>query len=153
MEKPIKLKPGLYSIFLEHLKQIALLYGYNLVVHGSMDRDLDLIAIPWTEKPIDSDLMIKEFQEYLTGKIEVDPKGKVPYTMMPSGRRSYVIDLNRGNKNGEWVRFEDKEYYLDISVTPTLRQIVESTFKLLDEDREIVYDDETVNEYIKKVLK
>ena len=41
------------------------------------------------------------------------------YTTLPGGRHSYVIHLNRGDKHGEWVRFEDKEYYLDISVTPT----------------------------------
>ena len=118
--KPVQLKPGLYTIFYEHLKQIALEYGYNLVVHGSMNRDLDLIAIPWEDRCCHTkeQLMIKEFQEYLTGKHLLDKKGNAPYTILPGGRHGYVICLNRGDKHGEWVRYEDKEYYLDISVIP-----------------------------------
>lgn len=112
-EKPTHVKPGLYAIFYEHLKQIAKEYGYNLVLHGSMHRDLDLIAIPWGDNLKSSDEMIQEFEQYLTGKKTINPY----YTVLPGGRKSYVIELNRGNKHGEWVRFEDKEYYLDISVT------------------------------------
>lgn len=120
MAKPVHVKPGLYTMFYEYLKEIALQYGYNLVIHGSMNRDLDLIAIPWDNHCCHTkeQLMIKEFQEYLTGKQLLDLKGEVPFTILPGGRHSYVIDLNRGDKKGEWVRFEDKEYYLDISVTP-----------------------------------
>ncbi len=118
MEKPIQVKPGLYTIFYEHLKQIAQEYGYNLVVHGSLHRDLDLIAIPWIDTPRPEQDMIKDFQVYLTGMTEVIPNGQIHYTTLPGGRHAYVICLNRGNKHGEWVRFEDKEYYLDISVTP-----------------------------------
>ena len=50
--------------------------------------------------------------------IVVDDKGNTPFTTLPGGRKSYAISLNRGDKHGEWVRFGDSEYYLDISVTP-----------------------------------
>lgn len=116
MTKPIKVKPGLYAMFYQHLKEIAEYYGYNLVVHGSMDMDLDLIAIPWRDDPGDEQKMILEFQEYLTGIKTTDPKGLVPYTILPGNRHSYVINLNRGDKHGEWLRFTDMEFYLDISV-------------------------------------
>lgn len=115
-EKPMQVKPGLYTIFYEQLKQIAKEYGYNLVLHGSMQRDLDLIAIPWIDNPRPEQDMIKDFQEYLTGKTELRLNGEVYYNTLPGGRHAYVIDLNRGDKHGEWIRFEDKEYYLDISV-------------------------------------
>ena len=121
MGKPIAFKPGLYAIYYEHLKQIAQNYGYNLVVHGSMNRDLDLIAIPWVDNPRPEQDMIKDFQEYLTGRTLVKPDGTVDYTTLPGNRHSYVIELNRGNKHGEWVRFEDREYYLDISVVQILK--------------------------------
>jgi len=115
MNKPTQVKPGLYAIFYEHLKQIAKEYGYNLVLHGSMQRDLDLIAIPWSDRLRPDSEMIQEFEEYLTGKKHWNPH----YTILPGQRKSYVISLNRGDKHGEWVRFEDKEYYLDISVVST----------------------------------
>jgi hypothetical protein len=116
MDKPTQARPGLYALFYEHLKQIAESYGYNLVVHGSLHRDLDLIAIPWSDTPSPEQKMILDFQEYLTGKTEAGSDKQPHYTTLPGGRHAYVICLNRGDKHGEWIRFEDKQYYLDISV-------------------------------------
>lgn len=115
--KPIQAKPGLYAIFYEHLKFIAMQHGYNLVVHGSLQRDLDLIAIPWCDAPEPEQKMILDMQEYLTGIKTTDSQGNVHFTVLPGNRHSYVIELNRGDKRGEWNRFADEEYYLDISVT------------------------------------
>ena len=116
--KPVHIKPALYTMFYEHMKNIAQEYGYNLVVHGSMNRDLDLIAIPWIDNPRSEQEMIHEFQIYLSGKKVVDTEGETPFNILPGGRHSYTISLNRGDRHGEWFRFEDREYYLDISVTP-----------------------------------
>lgn len=121
MSKPVKIKPGLYTMFYEQLKLIAKEYGYNLVVNGSMDRDLDLIAIPWVDNPKDEWDMINDMREYLTGmKRKYPTKDGKPsdVPILPGGRKSYTISLNRGDRHGEWVRFADEEYYLDISVTP-----------------------------------
>ena len=115
--KPIHIKPALYTLFYEQLKQIAESYGYNLLIHGSLHRDMDLVAVPWIDNPKPEQDMIKDFQEYLLGIKTTKPDGDVHYTILPGNRHSYVIDLNRGDKHGEWVRFEDKQYYLDISVT------------------------------------
>ena len=113
--KPIHVKPAMYALFFYDLKEIAKQYGYNLVIHGSLNRDLDLIAIPWSDDIKSEQDMIMEFQSYLTGHIIVMPGGGVHYTILPGGRHSYVIDLNRGNRKGEWSSY-DEQYYLDISV-------------------------------------
>ena len=115
--KPTKAKPGLYAMYYLHLKEIAEHYGYNLVIHGSLDRDLDLVAIPWVDNPRPEQDMIKDFQMHLTGMNVLSPSGNVQFTVLPGNRHSYVINLNRGDKKGEWVRFEDEQYYIDISVT------------------------------------
>lgn len=123
-KKPIKAKPSYYAYCFFGLKEIALEYGYNLVLHGSLDRDLDLIAIPWQEKIGDSVEMIKQFAEYLNGKLQHysydENMNKVYHTMLHQGRKSYVIDLNRGGSFNNW---EDVEYYVDISVTPTINYL------------------------------
>jgi hypothetical protein len=36
-DKPTYIKPALYALFYEHLKQIAESYGYNLLIHGSLN--------------------------------------------------------------------------------------------------------------------
>lgn len=123
MEKPIHVKPALYTMFYEELKVIAKQHGYNLVIHGSLHRDLDLIAIPWVNDPKPELEMIWAFDEYLTGKHTIMSSGDnrlaYMYSVLPGGRSSYVICLNRGDKNGEWNGY-DSEYYLDISITPIL---------------------------------
>lgn len=115
MSKPKHFKPGMYALIYEYMKDIAKSYGYNLVLHGSMNRDLDLIAIPWADTctfNLERD-MIMEFNTYLGCK---DPD--LHYTILPGNRHGYTISFNRGDKRGEWVRFEDSEWYLDISVIP-----------------------------------
>lgn len=122
MEKPIHVKPSLYAYYFYGLKEIALKYGYNLVIHGSMNRDLDLVAIPWQEKVGDCDEMVEEFCDYLGGRrIVHDCKdGKdIYYNYLPQRRRGYVINLNRRDKDGN-----DLQYYVDISVTPSSREII-----------------------------
>ena len=137
MNKPKHFRPGLYTMFFEQLKDIAKEYGYNLLLHGSMNRDLDLVAVPWVNNPKPEQEMILEFQEYLTGKITVNSHGKVLYRMLPGGRHSYIIELNRGNRHGEWARFYDCQYYLDISVTP-LKTKQESNDFLKDYKQQLI---------------
>lgn len=120
--KPKHYKPGLYAMFYEQLKDIAREYGYALLIHGSMNRDLDLVAVPWDDRCCftKEQLMIKEFEEYLTGQSVIKDNGEIHYSELVGGRHNYVITLNRGDRHGEWVRFEDSEYYLDISIPQTI---------------------------------
>lgn len=119
--KPTHAKPSLYAYYFLQLKEIAIEYGYNLVVHGSMNRDLDLIAIPWVDDPKDEFEMINALAKYITGYTS-DQKETYLHKILPGGRGSYVINLNRGgyqkNNEGEPLYIEDPQYYIDISVTP-----------------------------------
>lgn len=118
--KPIHAKPSYYAIMFEPLKAIALKYGYNLVLHGSLNRDMDLIAIPWQEQLGCVDEMINEFCDYIGGKINNDGLKDAPH-----GRKWYIIDIYRGGYTqessvSELVYHEDPQTYIDISVTPTI---------------------------------
>ena len=120
MEKPIHAKPSYYAIMFEPLKAIALKYGYNLVLHGSLNRDMDLIAIPWIEELGIVDDMINEFCEYVGGEINTDVTSDAPH-----GRKWFVIDIYRGGyKQGSGFSrltyTEDPQTYIDISVTPKI---------------------------------
>lgn len=125
-DKPIHVKPAMYSLFYENLKVIAKVFGYNLVLHGSLNRDMDLIAIPWIDDPKPHLDMIRAFDRYLTGREEFSnddsDENLYSYGLLPGGRSSYVINLNRGNKRGEWFRYfgGDEQYYIDLSITPLI---------------------------------
>ena len=120
MEKPIHAKPSYYAIMFEPLKAIALKYGYNLVLHGSLNRDMDLIAIPWVEEIGLVDEMINEFCAYVGGEINEDCNNTTFH-----GRKHFVIDIYRGGyKQGcgfsRLTYTEDPQTYIDISVIPTI---------------------------------
>lgn len=68
--------PGLCSVFQKH--------GYALAVHGSLARDFDLIAVPWTEKPSDPETVISEMLKvYAVSVIDslVKNHGRIAYTI------------------------------------------------------------------------
>ena len=71
----------------------------------------------------DEQEMIVEFNDYLTGQVLRSSDKTMPFTILPGNRHSYVIELNRGDKHGEWVRFADEQYYLDISVVPPINLV------------------------------
>lgn len=129
--KPIHAKPSLYAYYFMELKEVALQYGYNLVLHGSLNRDLDLVAIPWQEKVGSHDEMIEEMINIIGGELmfangvrrafakNIPESSEWPkYSVTHHGRMQYVVNLNRKSqmKDGEW---SDPQYYLDISVMPT----------------------------------
>jgi hypothetical protein len=117
--KPIKAKPHFYSVCLEGLMTIAKEHGYNLVVHGSMSRDFDLVAIPWIDEPKSHIEMLDAFCEFLGVRIPyTDDDGRdYLYSLLGGARSSYVINLNRG---GRYNDYTDMEYYLDIFITPLM---------------------------------
>ena len=131
--KPIHAKPSLYAYYFLGMKEIALQFGYNLVLHGSLARDMDLIAIPWTDSPKPELELIHELSNYITGHTAAEGHEKNIYMMttQPGGRHCYVINVRRGgykrDKKGNIADpiqyFEDPQYYIDISVTPLISSI------------------------------
>lgn len=115
--KPIKAKPSFYAVCFYALKEIALSHGYNLLIHGSMDRDMDLVAVPWVNDPKPELELIKALDLYLRGTCYADGSEEIGYlySVLPGGRKSYVINLNRG---GKWNQYIDEQWYIDISITP-----------------------------------
>lgn len=73
------------------LAAIAKKRGYALAVHGSLARDLDLIAIPWTEgagEPMD---VIDD----ILGVFAVTLLSETP-TIKPHGRIAYILSIGFG---------------------------------------------------------
>lgn len=99
------------------MQEIARELGYNLIIHGSISRDMDLVAIPWVDEPKPEIELIKALDVWLRGVSYADGHEEQGYlfSILPGGRRSYVINLNRG---GKWNNYNDEQWYIDISVTP-----------------------------------
>lgn len=81
--------------------------GYAVAVHGSQLRDLDLIAVPWTEStphsPKDVAEMIADaIPRTVVGKPEQRPHGRVGFVIHPFSHLQYGFD----------------RWYIDLSVMP-----------------------------------
>ncbi len=84
-------------------RAVAKREGYALGVHGSMARDLDLIAAPWTEKACDADELIEHLCRALDATLfETDQKPE----HKPHGRKAWSLHLL------------GLGLYLDVSVMP-----------------------------------
>jgi hypothetical protein len=138
MSKPTHAKPSLYAHIFYDLKEIAKQFGYNLVLHGSLARDLDLIAIPWQETLGDAPTMIQEFANHLGGSVVFEAgEDRLRFQKKYHGRTSYIINLNRECKmiNDEWI---DPQYYLDISVLPHENKIPDTLLETNQKDSECI---------------
>lgn len=90
------------DILLPALREVAGQCGYAIAVHGSLQRDIDLVAIPWREMEMDADYLV----EKLTGVVNAIFTAKLePPSEMPHGRRAWII------------RF-CAHHYIDLSVMP-----------------------------------
>ena len=88
--------------------------GYALSVHGSLHRDVDLIAVPWTDQAVPQDELAQAVNDYLVkvgvayGFAGVARKGEDK----PLGRKAWTIAL-----------CGDPTIILDLSVAPLFRAV------------------------------
>lgn len=68
--------------------------GYALAVHGSLARDIDLIAVPWTEQADDPKLMVERLCGVLSGLVgRAVVISSESWTVKPHGRQALTILL------------------------------------------------------------
>lgn len=114
--KPIEPKAAMFAWMIPHIQTIARTYGYAIGVHGTMNRDLDLIAVPWTEQAAPAEVLVEAVRDSVDGFIRNDPqhegnkydlRTKSP-EKKPHGRLAWSI------------HFSGRRFYLDLSVMPRI---------------------------------
>ena len=104
----------LYATILPAMTEAARSCGYALAVHGTMARDLDLVAIPWTEAATDARTVVRAMAEHVARRVGSDlvigfqPSG----TPRPHGREGFSIPLAFDREG------RDDAGYVDVSVMP-----------------------------------
>lgn len=101
----IKPKPNnapTYMCLYPGLASIARAHGYALAVHGSLARDMDLIAVPWIDSPKSPETVISAIEsEFAIKRI-----GEL--TKAPHGRMIQTIGISFG------------ECFIDLSFMPVI---------------------------------
>jgi hypothetical protein len=115
-----------YELLIGPLREKAKDLGYALAVHGTLKRDIDLIACPWTNGAVDP----KHLAEQLRLVAE-----KVNGYAQPGDREvsEYFLDGCPGGKDHgrlAWTWYLDKKGsddchgpYIDLSVMPRIREM------------------------------
>lgn len=84
MEKPASYRASIYAWMVPRLAEVARECGYAIGVHGSMHRDLDLIAVPWVDDAKPAEVLIDALREACDGVI------------VPSGTKGGRWDAEQG---------------------------------------------------------
>jgi hypothetical protein len=82
------------------MNAVAREFGYSIALHGSMKRDVDLVAIPWVEDAADPDLLVS----HLCGAL--DARRLTGWEKKPNGRIAINLQING------WFKM------IDLSVMP-----------------------------------
>lgn len=102
--------PDLNNPDITVLREVARTLGYCIAEHGSKERDIDLVAIPWTEDAVGHEQLVKTLAEATktpNGETHIyGPERK------PNGRVAYNLQLNG------WYKL------IDLSVTPHGRDLL-----------------------------
>ena len=96
-----KVRPVAYICHLPRIAAKAREFGYAICVHGSLQRDFDLVAIPWSDVASDEESLIQAICETAGGFRLENEQG----CNKPHGRRAWVIHLGAG-------------LYIDLSIMP-----------------------------------
>ena len=102
-----------YAHIYKQIERIAWRHGYALALHGTMSRDLDVVAIPWTEDASDQKKLIATIDKAIVNpewrrSTKTVKRGCPVGTEKPHGRKAYAI------------MFDHDGSYVDISVMPRL---------------------------------
>lgn len=80
-----------YTCVYAELAEIARAHGYALAVHGSVGRDFDLIAIPWTDEAVEPQAIIDAITGRFVFRVIGEPENK------QHGRIAYTISFGFGD--------------------------------------------------------
>jgi len=104
-------KAAFYAAIYGDLREKAIECGWALGLHGSLNSDMDIMAMPWTEDATDADTMISRLSECFYND---DNKMLFPVEKheneKPNGRIVYIISI--------W-----SDFYLDINIIGNSKQI------------------------------
>ena len=122
---PDHLRPAIRAIS-ERLfaagRRVARELGYNLVAHGSMERDCDLVAIPWTDDAVGEDTLVLALQAAFGEALGTECYLGHGWSLKPHGRKANtLILLETGLVNEEAPGKGEGFPFVDLSVMPRAR--------------------------------
>lgn len=98
----------MYEALVPTIREVARAVGYAIGAHGSLTRDLDLIAAPWTDTAVEAETLVEAIRVAVDGVVLTTSPAPNP-ERKPHGRRAWSINLGGAA-------------YIDLSVMPLRRR-------------------------------
>jgi hypothetical protein len=95
-----------YVMLFIQASEVARECGYALAVHGTLARDIDILAAPWTDAAVPAEVLVQKIAERVGWLVEGKPHLVGP-EKKPHGRLAWSIPYYAEN-------------FIDISVMPRL---------------------------------
>jgi hypothetical protein len=101
-------KAVFYAVLYNDFRKAALDCGYALALHGSMTRDMDLIAVPWVAEATTPKELVSKISDCIGDTVwkdkhtigqEIRPFNRIVYTLSVMG--DWFIDLSIINPHPE----------------------------------------------------
>lgn len=109
-----------YAAIIPEVRKIARRCGYAIAIHGSMERDLDLIAAPWVDHALKPETLVLRIE---TALVKLAYRHKRSFWKMdgitankPHGRLAYAIPI--AHLSDKFENPELRHAYIDLSVMP-----------------------------------
>ena len=106
----VDLMQAFFESRLPAIREAAKEHGYAIGVHGSMRRDLDLIAAPWREGASDPDTLAHAIAMAACG---ITRSGAYDWEQKPAGRAATCIPICWTHRHGV-----SSDGHIDLSVAP-----------------------------------
>ena len=112
-----------YASYIPALQKIAMSHGYALAVHGSMSRDLDLLAAPWVTKALTAESLVVALEYGMTQMTHSRNhwrKHAEHGTKKPFGRKAYIILIATlaDDFEGMSLGHQQRHAVIDLSIMP-----------------------------------
>lgn len=115
-----------YATVYPFLQEVARAHGYALALHGSMVRDMDVVAVPWHTECSEPDTLAKAMQDALGHYCGKSGKeytwGEIPRDTKPHNRTAYTLRFGSN----------DPLFWVDLSVvqpTPSAAFVLDTMVK------------------------
>jgi hypothetical protein len=102
---------ALLDLILQPMRVAAKNAGYAITVHGSLNRDIDLVAIPWIDRCQDADRLVQVLCGAVSG-ITGSCLRHEEWTIKSHGRKAMTLLIYCGQDHKQ----------LDLSVMPTVSE-------------------------------
>ena len=107
-EVKLNSKATFYAVLYSDFRKAAIDCGYALAIHGSMARDMDLIAVAWTEEARPVDELVEKINNCI-GKTVWTEHNLTTSELKPHGRITYTLSIM-----GDW--------FIDLSIIPPVKK-------------------------------